>query len=114
MEQTTYHCPIEVAMEVLGARWTTVVLGHLKEAPRRYSELGRLIPDISDKMLTQRLQDLEDQAIVSRRELPGARRHVEYSLTPAGRTLEPALQTLYDWGESWAELHGLRIEPLDA
>ncbi len=114
MEDEPFHCPIEVAMEVLGARWTTVVLGHLKEAPRRYSELGRIIPGISDKMLTQRLQDLEDHGILIRRELPGTPRHVEYSLSEAGRTLEPALQALYDWGESWAARRGLRIESLDS
>ncbi len=100
-------------MEVLGGRWTTVVLGHLKEAPRRYSDLARLIPDVSDKMLTQRLQDLEDVGIVDRVEAADGARRVEYSLSMAGRSLEPALEALYDWGSEWARAHGLRIESLD-
>ncbi len=112
MRDDTYHCPIEVAMEVLGGRWTTVVLGHLKDAPRRYSDLRRLIPDISDKVLTQRLQDLEDEGIVTRVEIEAPGRRVEYSLSPVGRSLEPALQALYDWGVGWAELHRLQIEPI--
>lgn len=111
MRNGIYHCPVEVAMEVVGGRWTTVILAHLKESPRRFSELKRLIPDISEKMLTQRLRSLESEKIVARKMLSATPPHVEYSLTEAGRSLGPALQELYDWGQHWAELHHLTMDP---
>lgn len=111
MRNTVYYCPVEVAMEVLGGKWTAVVLAHLKEAPRRFSELRRLIPDISEKMLTQRLRAMESEGIVSRTVVSDTPPHVEYDLTDAGRSLAPALQSLYDWGERWAATHGITIEP---
>lgn len=114
MKSTVYHCPVEVTMEILGGRWTAVILAHLKEAPRRFSELRRLIPDISEKMLTQRLRAMEAEGIVSRTVLADTPPHVEYDLTPAGRSLAPALQSLYEWGERWAETHNLSIEPASA
>ena len=63
---TIYHCPVEVTAEVIGGKWTTVILAQLKESPRRYSELRRLVPDITEKMLAQRLRELEAAAIVRR------------------------------------------------
>jgi len=106
-----YHCPVEVAMEIVGRRWTAVLLAQLKEAPRRYSELQRLVPDISDKMLTQRLAELSKSDLICRAEITdtGAAR---YELTDLGRTLSPSLQALYDWGQTWADTHGLVIEPV--
>ncbi len=111
MRVEPYYCPVEVSMDVLGGRWTTVVLAHIKESPRRYSELKRLIPDISEKMLAQRLRELEAVGIISRTVLNDTPPHVEYDLTDNGRSLGPALQALYDWGEHWAQLHDLTIEP---
>ena len=110
MRNRVYYCPVEVTMEVIGGKWTAVVLAHLKEAPRRFSELRRLIPDISEKMLTQRLRSMEAEGIVSRTVLAATPPHVQYDLTPAGRSLAPALQSLYEWGEAWAAQQGVRIE----
>ena len=110
MKDEIYHCPIEVTMAVIGGRWTPVVLAHLKESPRRYSELRRLIPDISEKMLAQRLRELQAEGIVSRTVVEVTPPHVRYDLTDAGRGLAPALQALYEWGESWARRHRLTIE----
>lgn len=111
MQNRLYYCPVEVSMEVLGGKWTAVILAHLKEAPRRFSELRRLIPHISEKMLTQRLRAMADQGIVLRTVLGDTPPHVEYDLTDAGRSLAPALQSLYDWGEQWAATHDIAIEP---
>ncbi|MEO1063347.1 MAG: helix-turn-helix domain-containing protein [Actinomycetota bacterium] len=110
MAERVFHCPVEVAMDVIGRRWTAVILAHLKARPRRYSELHRLIPDITEKMLTQRLAELVDDGVVARTERPTAGRHVEYGLTELGRSLEPALQALYDWGEFWADERALAID----
>lgn len=112
MRTDTYHCPVEVAMEVVGRRWTAVLLAQLKEAPRRYSELQRLVPDISDKMLTQRLAELSRNDLVRRAtdvDVGAAR----YELTDLGRTLAPALEALYDWGQRWADTHRLVIDTVE-
>lgn len=110
MHGGVYHCPVEVTMDVIGGKWTPVVLAHLKEAPRRFSQLRRLIPDITDKMLTQRLRELEAAGIISRTVLGATPPHVEYDLTDDGRSLTPVLQALYDWGGRWATQRDLQIE----
>lgn len=110
MHGGVYHCPVEVTMDIIGGKWTPVVLAHLKEAPRRFSQLRRLIPDITEKMLTQRLRELEAAGIVSRTVLSATPPHVEYDLTDDGRSLAPALQALYDWGDRWAAQHALPLE----
>lgn len=110
MKNGVYHCPVEVAMELVGGKWTSVILAHIKESPRRFSELRRLIPDVSEKMLTQRLRQLERDGLVSRTVKSSTPPHVSYALTDAGQSLAPALQALYDWGQVWANTHGIRIE----
>ncbi len=114
MANRIYYCPVEVTMEIIGGKWTAVILAHLKEQPRRFSELRRLIPDISEKMLTQRLRAMEAEGIVSRRVLADTPPHVEYDLTGAGRSLGPTLQSLYDWGRRWADERSIVIEPQTA
>src|SRR4051794_40190523 len=101
MREDVYHCPVEVAVDVIGGKWTPVILAHIKERPRRFSELRRLIPDITEKMLTERLRSLEADGIVRRDVGDQARPHVEYRLTSVGQSLVPVLQALYDWGEQW-------------
>lgn len=97
-------------MEVLGGKWTAVVLAHIKEGPCRFSDLRRLIPDISEKMLTQRLRSLQANGLLDRTVVSTTPPHVSYDLTDAGRSLSPALQALYDWGQVWAETNDLNIE----
>lgn len=111
MKHGVYHCPVEVATEVLSGRWTPVVLAHLKEGDRRYAELGRLVPDVSEKMLTQTLRSLESEGLVNRTTVSTAPPHVVYALSDLGRTLEPALEALYRWGQMWAERCELEIRP---
>lgn len=107
----TYHCPVEVTMDVIGGKWTPVLLAHLKEGVHRFGELRRLMPDVSEKMLTQRLRELERAGIVGRTTHPGRPPRVEYDLTDEGRSLGPALQALYDWGRGRADRTGLTIAP---
>ena len=108
---TIYHCPVEVTAEVIGGKWTTVILAQLKESPRRYSELRRLVPDITEKMLVQRLRELEAAAIVRRTVVTDTPPHVSYDLTAEGRTLEPILQAMFDWGLLRARTHELTLVP---
>lgn len=106
-----YHCPVEVTAEVIGGKWTTVLLAHLKQGPQRYSELRRLMPDITEKMLAQRLRELEAQGLVLRTLVSDTPPHVSYELTPEGRSLGPALQALYDWGLGRARRRKLKLAP---
>ncbi|MEV6235435.1 helix-turn-helix domain-containing protein [Lentzea sp. NPDC051838] len=104
-----YHCPVELALDVIGGKWRAVLLAHLKERPHFYGELRRKVPGISEKMFGQRLRELQDAGLVARREVPP---NVEYSLTEEGRSLGPALQALYDWGVRRASRTGVDIAPL--
>ena len=110
MKNGVYHCPIEVTMEVVGGKWTPVVLAHLKDGPSRFSQLRRLIPDITEKMLAQRLRELEDNGIVTRTVVADTPPHVTYQLTQLGHSLRPALQALYDWGAARASQLGLTLQ----
>jgi DNA-binding HxlR family transcriptional regulator len=106
-----YSCPVELTVDVIGGRWRTVLLSHLKEGVHRYGELRRLTPGISEKMLSQRLRELEADGLVSRRDLGTTPPHVEYDLTDEGRSLAPVLQALYDWGAARAARTGVPIDP---
>jgi len=94
-----YHCPVEAALDVIGGKWKVVILFWLKEGVRRFSELRRLIPGISERMLTQQLRELEDHGIVHRRVYAQVPPKVEYSLTPYGRTLRPITDLMCAWGK---------------
>jgi DNA-binding HxlR family transcriptional regulator len=107
-----YSCPVELTVDVVGGRWRAALLSHLKEGVRRYGELRRLMPGISEKMLTQRLRELEADGLISRRDLGVVPPHVEYDLTGEGRSLAPVLQALYDWGAARAERTGVRVDSL--
>jgi DNA-binding HxlR family transcriptional regulator len=104
-----YGCPVELTLDVIGGRWRTVLLSHLKEGVHRYGELRRLVPGISEKMLSQRLRELEADGLIIRRDLGTVPPHVEYDLTADGRSLAPVLQALYDWGVARAETDGIDV-----
>lgn len=101
-----FGCPVELTLEVLGGKWKTVLLARLKQGPLRYGELRRLVPGLSDKMLTQRLRELEALALVCR-EMVGE--HERYRLTARGESLRGVLQSLYDWGQAFAAETGARL-----
>lgn len=94
-------------MEVLGGKWKPVILARLKERPLRYGELRRLLPRLSEKMLTQRLRDLEELGLVASTR---AGRAVTYRITPRAERLRPALDALYAFGEALAPDVGATIE----
>ncbi|HTJ36718.1 MAG TPA: helix-turn-helix domain-containing protein [Dactylosporangium sp.] len=104
-----YHCPVELAVDIVGGKWRPVILAHLKQGVHRYGELRRRMPHVSEKMLVQRLRELEADGLVARRDLGTNPPHVEYELTAEGRSLAPVLQALYDWGAARAERTGISI-----
>jgi DNA-binding HxlR family transcriptional regulator len=107
-----FSCGVELALDILSGKWKPVILAHLKEGPMRYSQLRALIPALSDKMLTQRLQDLEALGLVSRQKQGRRGARAVYQLTDRVASLRPALQALQEWGVKIAEEVGAVIEPL--
>lgn len=97
-------CPLSHCMSLLGGAWTPNIIWYLSGGPRRFSELRHDIPAISAKMLSTRLRDLEDRAVVIRQVMPTSPPSVEYSLTPLGRELLPAIQTIAEIG------HKLKVQ----
>jgi len=105
----TFHCATEFTLAVLGGKWKTVILCYLKERSLRYSEFRAILPSVSDKVLTERLQDLVDAGLVARKTKAGEKNIALYSLTDRGRTLHPLLHELYGWGEAQAAAFGVRV-----
>jgi DNA-binding HxlR family transcriptional regulator len=110
--------PAERALRVISGRWKAIILYHLFDGPRRLSVLQRLLPDISQKMLVQQLRELEQHGIVHREIFRQVPVRVDYSLTDLGRSLEPVLLTLCEWGQHHAvqldegdQISDCRIEP---
>jgi DNA-binding HxlR family transcriptional regulator len=92
-------CNIEVAMEAIDGKWKILILWYLKDEKKRFNELQKSIYGITQKMLIQKLRDLEKDGIVHREVYPVVPPKVEYSLTEYGKTLKPILKQLYYWGE---------------
>jgi DNA-binding HxlR family transcriptional regulator len=96
-------------MQVLGGKWKTVILCFVKEGPCRYREIRRLAPGLSDKMLTQRLRDLQSAGLITRRK-SGIRGTMDvYALTERGESLRQVLSALYSWGRQHANEFGVTI-----
>ncbi len=89
------------AVELVGKRWTGAILSVLMDGPLRFSEVRLLVPDLSDRLLSERMKELEAEGIVERRTGEGAPMHVQYALTPKGRALEPTLRALKEWAHAW-------------
>ena len=93
-----YNCPVEATLDVIGGKWKAVILFWLRDQVYRFGELRRKIPDISERMLTQQLRELECHGIVQRKVYPVVPPKVEYSLTAYGRTLRPITDLMCAWG----------------
>lgn len=101
--QKKYKVGVEAALEVMGGKWKPLIIYHLMTGPKRTSELRRLIPGITQKMLTTQLRGLEEDEIVARKVYHEIPPKVEYKLTPYGWGLKPALDLLCYWGEDHLE-----------
>jgi DNA-binding HxlR family transcriptional regulator len=106
MVETTKRLPFlpaERALKVVSGRWKAIILYHLFEGPRRLSELGRLLPDATQKVMIQQLREMEEHGLVHREVFRQVPPRVEYSATDLGLSLEPVLLALCDWGRHHAE-----------
>lgn len=99
---SNYQCEIELTMEVLRGKWKALIIWnlHLHEV-LRYNELRRLLPNVTQKMLSQQLRELEDHGIVHRKVYPTVPPMVEYSLTPGGLELIPIMSAMDAWGKKF-------------
>ena len=107
MRPKQFSCGLEAALEVVGGKWKVLILWPLRTAPaRRFGELRRQVPGISEKMLIQHLKEMEADGIVTRKDYKEVPPRVEYALTSFGGSLCDALAPLCAWGQ----LHMARIE----
>ena len=96
-----YSGPFQRAIELVGKRWSGAVVRALLDGPVRFNHLLVGIPGISDRVLTERLRELESEGIVERLVDAGPPVRVSYRLTPRGRALEPVVAAVSDWAEEW-------------
>jgi DNA-binding HxlR family transcriptional regulator len=102
VNHSAQFCPRYLhAVELVGRRWTGSILRALLAGPARYNEIRAGIPDLSDRMLSERLRELEAEGIVVRSVIPETPVRVEYELTEKGRALEKAIIAIAEWAEAW-------------
>ena len=102
-------CPLyHEAVELIGRRWTGAIVEVLLQSaePMRFSAIAKGVPQLSDRMLSERMKELEERGVVLRRVDPGPPVRVDYALTDMGRSLEPALAALKAWARRWLDEDG--------
>lgn len=99
---TGYHCHMELTIDLIGGKWKSLILWHLGENTLRFSVLKKMLPQITQKMLTQQLRELEQDGLLKRFVYTQVPPKVEYSLTGEGKTLLPILESMCQWGINYA------------
>lgn len=100
MKQAIYNIGVKATMKIIGGKWKPIILCHLKHGKMRTGQLRRVIPNITQKMLTQQLRELEEDGIIDRKVYNQIPPKVEYSLTDYGHSLNKILEALCVWGEN--------------
>lgn len=97
-----YSCPIEVTIDVIGGKWKPLILQHLMlDERRRFNELRRLLPNVTQQMLTLQLRELEHHGIISRTIYAEVPPRVEYAITDLGRSILPVMMMMLEWGDAY-------------
>ena len=102
---STFNCPVEATLDLIGGKYKALILWHLIDATLRFNEIGKLIPQATPKMLTQQLRELESDNLIIRTVYPVVPPKVEYSLSDFGKSIIPILDAMCKWGENY--LNGL-------
>lgn len=101
-----FNCNMELTLNIIGGKWKPILIYHIGNSPNiRYGELKRLIPDISERVLSRELRELETKKIIIREEYKEKILRVEYSLTDIGNEVLPLLNALTEWGNRYNYLH---------
>lgn len=108
MPQKPVLCLVETTTRILGGRWKPALLEHLFQGEKRFSELKRCVPGITQKTLSQQLRELQCAGIVARKVFPDTPPRVVYSVTLLGETLRPLLDAMCKWGKSHAAAMALK------
>ena len=103
-----YDCPVKLTAEIIGGKWKPLILFFLEDHTRRFSELQRLIPGSTKKMLTKHLRELERDDVVRRKVFAQVPPRVQYSLTRHGESLKPILKLMSAWGRRHRARYGVR------
>jgi DNA-binding HxlR family transcriptional regulator len=99
------HCPVETTLDIIGGKWKGVILYHIMTKTRRFNEMRRLMPGVSQRMLTLQLRELEKDGVIHREIFPVVPPKTEYSLTAFGETLKPIIQEMKRWGDYYEQTH---------
>jgi len=108
---TKTGCAVEATMSVIGGLWKPVLVFHLLDGRLRFNALCRLTPNATPRMITLQLRELEADGVINRIVYPEVPPRVEYELTDFGRTLEPVLISLRDWGDAFQAREGIAPSP---
>ena len=92
-------CPVETTLTLISSKWKVLIVRDLLAGTKRFGELQRSVGNVSQKVLTAQLREMEEDGLVDRKAYPEVPPRVEYSLTELGRSLEPVLSALWNWGE---------------
>ncbi len=110
-EKASGCCPLyHEAVELVGRRWTGAIVRVLMDGPLRFSEICQAVPELSDRLLSERMKELEARGIVKRTVIPGPPLRVQYELSQMGRELQPALEEIQRWAERWLRRASERAE----
>jgi DNA-binding HxlR family transcriptional regulator len=105
MATRKYSCPVEFTIDRIGGKWKAVILWWLKGGNKRFGELMQLMPDISQKVLTSQLRELEADGLIERQVFAESPPRVEYLLSAHGKTLKPIMELMCEWGKANAKEH---------
>ncbi len=105
--ETTNYCPVSATLDLIGGKYKALIIWHLSEKTMRFSQLHKLIPGATPKMLTQQLREMESQKLIHREVYPVVPPKVEYSLTELGKSLMPVLVAMRDWGADYLHSQNL-------
>ena len=94
-------CPVETTLTLIGDKWKVLILRDLMPGKKRFGELKKSIGNVSQKVLTAQLRDMESNGLVNRKVYPEVPPRVEYSLTELGQSLKPILDAMWDWGKEF-------------
>ena len=110
---STFNCPVEATLDLIGGKYKSLILFHLVDDVLRFSELQRLIPQSTPKMLTQQLRELEVDGLILRTIYPVIPPKTDYRLTDFGKSIIPVLNVMCDWGTQYLDGLGVKTPSTD-